>query len=98
MELTDLQMWSLLVGSLMPPLVAIIQQPRWPDWFRAVVGVASSIVAGGVTTWLTYEDALWERPMVSAMLLVAVASWASYRNFWRPTNVSPTIEAKTTIP
>jgi hypothetical protein len=33
--------------------------------------------------------------MVHAILLVGVASWASYRNFWMPTRIAPTIEAKT---
>jgi len=90
-------MWSLLVGALMPPLVALVMQPRWPNWFRAAVGVASSIVAGAVTTYLVLEDALWEQGMVHAILLVAVASWGSYRNFWKPTTVAPVIETKTAI-
>jgi hypothetical protein len=93
--MTDLEMWSLLVGALLPTIVAVVQQPRWPSWVRAVVGVISSIIAGFVTTWLVLEDALWERGMVHAILLVGVASWASYRNFWMPTRIAPTIEAKT---
>lgn len=95
--MTDLEMWALLVGVAIPPLVAIIQQPRWPNWFRAVVSVAASVVAGFITTYLTLESALWEQGMIHAMLLVGVASWASYRNFWKPTTVAPVIEAKTTI-
>jgi len=95
--LTDLEMWSLLVGVLLPTLVAVIQQPKWPSWFRAVVGVAASIVAGFVTTYLTLDSALWDQGMVHAILLVSVAAWASYRNFWKPTTIAPEIEAKTTI-
>lgn len=95
--MSDLELWSLLVGALLPPLVAVVQQPRWPNWFRAVVGVIASIIAGAITTYLVFEDALWEQGMLHAILLVGVASWASYRNFWQPTNVAPTIEAKTTI-
>lgn len=95
--MTDLEMWSLLVGALLPTLVAVIQQPRWPKWFRAVVGVSASVAAGFVTTWLTFANALWEQGMVHSILLVGVASWASYRNFWQPTSIAPTIEAKTTV-
>lgn len=93
--MTDLEMWSLLVGAVLPPLVALIQQPRWPDWFRAVVAVASSLVAGFVTTWLVEDGMLWERGMVTAILLVLVAALTTYRNFWKPTTIAPTIEAKT---
>lgn len=95
--MSDLEMWSLLVGALLPPLVAIIQQPKWASWFRAVVGVGVSIIAGGVTTYFTLDSALWDQGMVHAILLVAVASWSSYKMFWTPTKVAPTIEAKTTI-
>lgn len=95
--MTDLEMWSLLVGVAIPPLVAVIEQPKWPNWFRAVVGVLASAVAGFITTYLTLESALWEQGMIHAMLLVGVASWASYRNFWKPTTVAPVIETKTAI-
>jgi hypothetical protein len=94
---TDLEMWALLVGVALPPLVSIVEQPRWPNWFRAVVGVAASVVAGGVTTWLTAEGALWDQGMLHAILLVGVAAWASYQSFWKPTKVAPVIEAKTDI-
>lgn len=96
-KISDLEMWSLLVGALLPMLVAVVQQPKWPNWFRAAVGVAASVVAGFVTTYLTLDSALWDQGMVHAILLVAVASWASYVSFWKPTSVAPTIEAKTTI-
>lgn len=88
-------MWSLLVGAVLPPFVAIIMQPKWPDWFRAVVSVVISIIAGFVTTYLTIDDALWEQPMVTSMLLVGVSSLTMYRNFWKPTTIAPQIEAKT---
>lgn len=93
--MADLEMWALLVGVLLPNLVAIIQQPKWPNWFRAVVGVVSSVVAGGITTWLTAGSQLWDQGMVHAILLVGVSSWAAYRNFWKPTEIAPTIEEAT---
>ena len=93
--MTDLEMWSLLVGAILPPFVAIIQQPRWPNWFRTVVAVASSLVVGFVTTWLVEDDALWEQGMVTAILLVLVSALTTYRNVWRTTGIAPQIEAKT---
>jgi ABC-type uncharacterized transport system permease subunit len=90
-------MWSLLVGALLPPLVAFVEQPKWPNWFRAVVGVVASVVAGFVTTYLTADGVLWEQGMLHAMLLTGVAAWASYQSFWKPTNVAPAIEEKTAV-
>lgn len=95
--MTDLELYGLLVGALLPALVAVIQQPRWPSWFRAVVSVASSIVAGSLTVYLTEGDALWEQGHLHVVLLVGVASWASYQSFWRSTGVAPVIEAKTSV-
>jgi len=91
----NLEMWSLLVGAVLPPFVAIIQQPQWPNWFRTAVAVASSIVVGFVTTWLTNDDVLWEQPMVTSILMVLVAALTTYRNVWRSSGIAPAIEAKT---
>lgn len=96
--MSDLEMWSLLIGALLPPLVAVVQQPRWPSWVRAAVGVVASVVAGGVTTYLVLDDAMWEQGMLHAILLVAVAAWTSYRNFWTPTKIAPWVEEKTVVP
>jgi len=93
--MSELEMWSLLIGAVLPPFVAIIQQPKWPDWFRTAVAVVSSVLVGFVTTWLIEDDALWERGMVGAILLVLVAALTTYRNVWRTTGIAPTIEAKT---
>ena len=95
--MNDLEMWSLLVGSLMPTLVAVIQQPRFSNAQRALVGVGASLVAGFMTTWVAQDDALWEQPMVTSILLVAIASWSSYKAFWKPTAVAPFVESKTTV-
>jgi len=92
---TDLGMWSLLVGVALPALVAIIERQTFPNWARVVIGLASSAVAAFVTTWLVEGDALWDQGMFHAFLLIAVASWASYQSFWKPTRLGPKIEKMT---
>lgn len=92
--MNNLQMWSLLVGALLPPFVAIIQQPKWPSWFRAAVTAVTSIFAGLITVWLEGE-VHFDSNLIGAMLTVGVAALASYRGFWKPTNIAPTIEKKT---
>jgi peptidoglycan/LPS O-acetylase OafA/YrhL len=92
---TDLAMWSLLVGAALPALVAFVQRSTWSKRTRAIVGLVSSVVAGGVTTWLTEGDALWEQGMAHAILLTAIAAWGSYTALWKPTGAAAAIEAKT---
>lgn len=94
---TDLGMWSLLVGVAMPALVAVIEQTGWSRTLRVFIGLAASAVAAFVTTWLVEGDALWNQGMFHAFLLIAVASWASYQSFWKPSNIAPRIERATSF-
>lgn len=94
---TDLGMWSLLVGVALPALVAIVEQQHFSNVVRVAIGLLSSAVAAFVTTWLVEGNALWDQGMFHAFLLIAVASWASYQSFWKPTNIAPKIEAATSF-
>lgn len=89
----NLTMWSLLVGTLLPMLVAVVQQPRWPNWLRAVVTVLVSLVVGAVTTYL--EGGLTLDDWVGASLTILVAALATWRNFWKPVGVTDAIERRT---
>lgn len=89
----DLTMWSLVVGTLLPPLISVIQQPTWPDWVRAVATAAIALVVGGLTAYFTGD--LEGKTLVSSFLVVLVAAITTYKGFWKPTSVSPRIEAAT---
>jgi uncharacterized membrane protein YqaE (UPF0057 family) len=43
--MTDTQMWNLIVGVLLPPLIALVQRPTLPTWARSLIAVAASGVA-----------------------------------------------------
>lgn len=92
--MNDLQMWSLVVGTLAPTLIAVLQQPWWPKWARTVVTALFCLVAGGVTAWLSGE--LTGRGVATAVLLVLVAALATYRSLWKPSGVTDAIEIVTT--
>lgn len=94
---TDLGMWSLLVGAVLPALVAFVMRQDWSRTVKAIVGLIASIIAGAVTTWLTEEDSLFDQGMAHAILLVAVASWASYNAFWKPTGAAPKISQESPL-
>lgn len=92
--LGDTASWGLILGVLTPLAVSLIQQPRWSQAVRAIVHVIASVVVGAVTvlangqigdgsTWLT------------TIAVVFVSSSAAYGFLWKPTGVSPKIEAAT---
>lgn len=93
--MTDLDLWTLLVGAGMPPLVALVNQPRWPSWKRAIVSVVACLVAAGVTLWL--GGGLRGASVVRGVLLVLVAALGSYHSWWKPSGIAPALERATAI-
>lgn len=90
------EMWAFLVGALLPPFVAIIQQPTWPNWFRATVTVVICIVAGVIAVYLTGDFDL-DKELVGVILRILVAAQATYVAFWKNTKFVPALEHKTAL-
>jgi len=77
----DLVMFAALVGTFMPPLVAIIQQPRWSPITRAIVVIVSCVLVGAGTAAL--EGQLTGQRWTTAALIVGTAAVTAYRMFWQ---------------
>lgn len=93
--MTELEMWSAIVGFLLPPVLSVIQQTGWSPRLRAVVAFVGCLVAAAGTV-LIQGGWTWER-WVEASLLTLVTALATYRNLWKPTGISPAIEQKTNV-
>jgi hypothetical protein len=78
----DLVMFAALVGTFMPPLVAVIQQPRWSPITRAIVVIVSCVLVGAGTAAL--EGQLTGQRWTTAALIVGTAAVTAYRMFWKP--------------
>ena len=91
--MSDLAMWSLLVGALAPPVIAIIQQPTFSVRARAMITLVICLVLGAGTAWFGGE--LTGRSITSAVLLVLVAALSTYTAMWKPLGVAPAIEGAT---
>ena len=91
--MSDLEMWSLLVGVLLPIVVATINRSVWPGWAKAAVVIVTSSAAGGVTAWLT--GVLTGGTWLHSALVVGVAAVGSWRVFWRPSGIGPAVERAT---
>lgn len=92
----NVQMWSLIAAFFVPPLLAILQQPRFSATTRAVLSFLAAVVVGGGVVY--FEGNLsWDNKdtLVSSVLLVLVTSIATYHGFWKPTGVAPAVEEKT---
>lgn len=91
--LTTLDRWSMLVGTFLPVLIAVVNRHRWPGWAKLLVSAAMCAVAAGVTVYLQGK---WNsHDVIGSLILVAFFSYASYTWAWKPSGVAPAIEAKT---
>ena len=86
----------LAVGSLLPLLTSVIQQPRWSDKTRTAMAVGVSVLAG-LVTYVTQFGLNVDSPSAIVIVVVGVVLAAStaYKTIWKPAGVAPAIEAKT---
>lgn len=98
-NLSNLAMWSLILGFVSPPVLAFIQQPGWSERTRSFVAfLFSALVALGTLYFddtLGFKAALDLDNYVTALLLTFVTTISTYRNFWKPNGAAPAIEAAT---
>ena len=91
--MTDFEMYSLLAGFFLPPVLAIIQQRGWSDQLRAVAAFAACLAVGAGVAY--FQGDLTGKRFVTGALVVMVTGLTTYRNFWKPTTIAPRIEAAT---
>lgn len=91
--MSNLEMWSLIVGFLLPPALSIVMQTGWSQQLQAIVAFAACAIAGAGTAY--FQGDLTGERFVEAGLVILVTTIATYKGFWKPTGVSPTIEAAT---
>lgn len=94
-QISNLVMWNLIVGFLVPNLIAVIQQPKFSEGARAMVTALVSIAGGLGTTYFSDQFNLGD--IAGSILVVGVASISFYKGFWKPTGVAPAIESKTSV-
>lgn len=91
--MTNAQMWSLVVGFVIPPLLAVVQQPSWSAKWRAVVMFVVALLAGAGTAFFT--DQFEGKDVTTSVLIVLVTAIATYESFWKKTGIAPAIEKAT---
>jgi O-antigen/teichoic acid export membrane protein len=96
MEYTALDtpaLWALAVGFFSPPFISIIQQARWSERAQSLVAFAFYLVVAAATAY--FSGLFNPGDYVRLALLVFLTGAASYTALWKPTGVSPAIEAVT---
>lgn len=88
-------LWALAVGFFSPPAISIIQQSRWSERRQALVAFGFYLVVAAVTA---YVLGLFNTPDILRLaLIIFLAAGTSYKTLWKPTGISPAIEAATLV-
>jgi hypothetical protein len=87
-----------VVGSLLPPLTAIVQKPMWSAGTKRIVAVFAALVGGIVTVVSTDGLDQFEHgplPALAGIAAVLGASQTTYDLIWKPSKIAPAVEAAT---
>jgi hypothetical protein len=92
----NLAQWDLIVGFFLPLVTAVVIRQAWSPTYKAVANFVLSIVAAAGVVYFQGNLATGNlNALVSSVLIVLVASIATYHGLFRPTRIAPAIEAKT---
>ena len=93
MNPTDAQLWAAGLGFVLPPVIAIVNQPRWAGPVKALFMLAVAAVVGLGTAY--FNGDFDGKPIVTCMLIAAVVIGTAYHTVWRPSGIAPGIERAT---
>lgn len=94
----DLTAWGILVGTVAPLVIAVVQRPGWSDTARVMVSVLFCTIVGAGTAVL--DGTISSGPITFSSVLhgavaVILAAQVAYRNFWKPMGTAEAIERAT---
>lgn len=93
MPATDAQLWDAALGYVLPPVMAVVIQPRWSS---PVKGLFMLLVATGDGLGTAYfSHQLQGKPIVTSVLVAATAIGVAYHTLWKPSGIAPAIEYAT---
>ncbi len=90
----DITITSIVVGSLLPNLIAIIVQPRWRSEARGLATFAICVVAGLLIALLQGQIGSGQ-DVATSVVAVLITSQVLYQTLWRPSGIAPAIEKAT---
>ena len=90
----DITLTGIVVGSLLPNVIAIVIQPSWRSEVRGLAAFGVCVVAGALIALLQGElgDG---RQVAASVVAVLVTSQVLYQALWRPSGIAPSVERAT---
>lgn len=93
MDIVNGGTWLLLTGTVLPPVISLINRSRWSSAVKSVVALLVCTVAAVAVAWK--EGITGGKDIASAIIIVITVTKALYEAVWKPTGISPAIEEAT---
>ena len=88
---TGLQSWQLIVGFVLPLLIAVVVKSKYTPAIKSLIMMGAAAIATAVTMYLQ-GDLSADADYVESFLKVAALTIAYYQGIWKPTGVALTIQ------
>ena len=88
--MSNLEMYSGLVGVLLPVVVARINAADMSGEQKALVAAVVSILAATGTTW--FQGGINPADVTTSFLIIFTAAVVTYQTYWKPSGIAGRIE------
>ncbi|WP_432019925.1 hypothetical protein [Streptomyces sp. 1222.5] len=95
MNPTDAQLWAGALGYLLPLAIAVVAQPRWSGAVKGLLMLVVAVLDGLGTAY--FNGDFDGKPIITCILVAAVAIGVAYHTVWKPSGIAPGIERATSI-
>lgn len=87
---SNLVLYSAIVASVVPALVAMVNRRGWSSEAKAVVAAIISVAVGAGTVFVAGEAD--RRDNLRSVLIVFFLGQIAYAQFWKPSRITDAIE------
>ncbi len=94
--MSELEMWSLVVGFILPPVLALVMRKGWSDALKASVAFAACLVVAAGNAYLNNQLDLSD--WVKSALITLVLAVSTYKGFWKQIGVTQKLTDLTNPP
>ena len=90
---TNAELWAAALGYVLPLAIAVVAQPRWTGAVKGLLMLAVAVLDGLGTAY--FNGQFDGKPIITCILIAAVAIGVAYHTVWRPSGIAPGIERAT---
>lgn len=90
-NLSNADMYLVIVGFLMPLLISVLIKSTWPSWARGLFAFVACVVVAAIDIFFisrTFDP----NDLVRSILIVFFLAIATYHFWWKPSQITTKVE------